>query len=370
MRLKHIEEWSKGRFKPVAMLAHIAAIAPNSCVELLSTSREKWFNGTKDAAIEKTAWLACYRSCQRISEVLMAFALKPGSTANPFEVRVEKSSRSPRRIDQVIESVRAGKPREEDIEYACAYSERVFDRYYKLHIKHLELSLFDEQEFPKNFGEWLSVPEFVFLFSVTLPCWLEHKVCPHVLMKNACDGNVESIRAVLKLDPSAQFDGELSERLFAISRSSPAQYRQFLADASDPPGINTDSQKMKYAISGMLLQTSRDIEWVRSGEMSVKILECLCPNLPKKHVAELRREFRKRGKKLNWGNSRLRPIDIRRLFDAVHRDRTNGKELIDPDFGCVQPASVTKRIDRAAELWPNIRERDIIAPNSCPGTNS
>ncbi|MCR9115745.1 MAG: hypothetical protein NXI22_02210 [bacterium] len=363
MRLKHIEEWSKGRFKPVAMLAHVAAIAPSSCVELLSSSREKWFNGTKGATIGKAAWLACYRSCQRISEVMMAFALKPGRPANPFEFRNEKTIRSPRRIDQVIEAIRSGKPRGEDIEYASAYSERVFDRYYKLHMKRLEISLFDEQEFPNNFVEWLSVPEFVFLFSVTLPCWLEHKVCPSVLMNAACGGDVDSIAAILKLDPSAQFDGELSDRLFAISRSNPARYRQLLADASESPGINTDSEKMKYAISGMLLQTSKDIEWVRRGEMSVKILEYLCPDLSKKLVAEIKREFRNRGKKLDWGKSRLRPIDIRRLFDAIHRDKTNGKELIDPDFGCVQPASVTKRIDRAAELWPKMRERDIIAPN-------
>lgn len=60
---------------------------------------------------------------------------------------------------------------------------------------------------------------------------------------------------------------------------------------------------------------------------------------------------------------------ILKLYDAVERDRSNGKSLFDPDFADVSPEAFQKAIQRHKKFWPMVPRRpkgDRNSPKSCP----
>ena len=351
-----LEEWAEGRFKPMAMLAQVVALGTEACHGTIHESRGQWLLGTEEAdGIRVEKWLGLYRQPLQVEEVALQFLQKAegldGAEDAIGEWPVVRQALLAAFRDLVRKQIAEGVSLK-----GVERAKRWLDLYYRrVHIPWLERQLRDEGEVPVDFREWLRVPAFVFFLSVAMPCWLEYRETPWTLLLRARRGDFDSLDKLLRLDPMVEHDRGIRGRLFGMMKRSPDQHNELMKAKHAGRTKEISLGQVKFALGGLLMKWSLDLEKVLKGEILFDAMERHARPENRDSVRRWIKAQRKRMERVRL-KCRLNAEDIKRLFDAVAKDR--GQGLVDPDFD-QQPNSVYKRLDRNARLWPGLRDMDI-----------
>jgi len=131
-------------------------------------------------------------------------------------------------------------------------------------------------------------PEFYFFFRVYLPCWLTHYTTPAQLLRKARLRDFDSLKQLIKLDPSTIFDKKIARFIHSLRSKNRPKYEQILATLQNKSKSQITKQKFKVFYAAIITSLS-----------------------------------------IGFGE-RLTEPDVRGLFDAVARDKGIGE--IDTDL--------------------------------------
>lgn len=353
-----IEAWGEGRFLPLVMMAqNIASAAPliYQLMELVQRAECPWLLASSYAdEITLTSWRRMYRDRTRCEGIILHFLASP-STPNFADATAEswsqlRGSFEAELVAELTSGILQGYTSEQK-----QWAERVLRVYYKrTHLPSISQQ-FKAVDPPDNFELWLRRPEFVFFFSVVMPCLLLHQEWPWDVFERARHGDIDAIERLLRIDPDVDSDDEIEELCFRCRRSQPEKCH-LLSKAGQRPKMALDLKEIKFILGGWILQQSREMQTAVNLEPVLEALECKSPvdksASMKKWVKVLRKRIDRHGVRC-----RLKAPEIKSLFDAFARD--SGLGLVDPDFSG-QPNSIYKRLDRKAELWNKLAKTDKI----------
>ncbi|MCG8584441.1 MAG: hypothetical protein MI757_07000, partial [Pirellulales bacterium] len=207
MKLKYLDQWARGRFKPMAMLAQTVATSAADCHEVILRSREPWLLTTDEAqSITPANWSTYHRRPLQLEGEMAHFL---GAPDDPMGARLAGEiwpELRYRLFDAVREDVKKvlleGVTREEFDD-----GNHWWDLYYRwVHMPTLEALVAEEVELEPHYRQWFAEPGLVFFLSVATPCWLEYHRSPWQLLLEARHGSFDSLEKLLRLDPEVAHD--------------------------------------------------------------------------------------------------------------------------------------------------------------------
>jgi hypothetical protein len=351
-----IEEWGRGKFKPIVALAQVVAASAQECHELILKAREPGLLATVEAGgIRANAWLDLYRQPLNLEAVGLQFLCAPEQPREAVGVIVEwplLRGKLNRVFEKGIrEALTKGVSRE-----LIDRGQRNLDRLYKwVHLPMMRRMLQGNDAPPAEFREWLDRPEFVFLMSVAMPCWLEYQQTPWELFQQARQGDFLALEKLIRLDSEVDKDNRLKAVIFRLRQQNRPQYELLQQARCEGRKKPITLAEVKYSLGGLLMKWSTEMQDMLQGEIFFRVLVERCPTQHhdklRKWIKAQRKQAERKGIKC-----RLKAPDIVWLFNAVALDL--GESLIDGDFKG-QPNSIYKRLDRNAKRWPTLQETDI-----------
>jgi dGTP triphosphohydrolase len=150
-------------------------------------------------------------------------------------------------------------------------------------------------------------PELIFFFRVQAPCFMLYGTYPHMLLKKAQADDDEALEKLIRLDKSIIFDPKISEIIHQ------AQVLKAQAKMTMIKKAFISNPKSKF---------------------SMKKVKCLMGGLISYFSIKM--------------NQKLSAAEIRKLFDAIARDKTDD---IDHDLGDLVGAVFEKPIQRSRSFW-------------------
>lgn len=351
-----IEEWGRGRFKPMAMLAHVVAASAKECHQLILESRGPWLLSREEASgIRPKAWLDLYRQPFRVEAAITQFMDAPSVQQRMAEL-VDRWPLFRRQLDGILAAVIRDAATKGVSQKLIERSKRYIDRVYNwVHLPSMRRMLQSDESPPAEFRQWLGKPEIVFFMSVVMPCWLEYQQTPWVLFQQARRGEFHALEKLIRLDSEGDKDDRLESVVFRLRVRNPAQHQLLQEARSEGRKTPISLTDVKYSLGGLLMKWSTELQAMLQGELFFKILEA---RTSPQHHGTLRKWIKMKRKQAerNGMKCRLKAPDINWLFNAIAKD--SGPCLNDPDF-CGQPNSIYKRLERNAKPWPSLWETDI-----------
>src|SRR5262249_11397642 len=146
----------------------------------------------------------------------------------------------------------------------------------------------------------------------------------------------------------------LQRHVFRLRNQKPQQYQLLREAAAEGQTARISQRQVKFQLGGLLMKWSSEMDELLKG---VLLVDALNRGLPAVRPTALRQQFkawRKRCERLRTG-CRLTAPDIRKLFDAIAKDRGRGQ--VDLDFQG-QPNSIYARLKRNAIGWHSLLQTD------------
>lgn len=352
-----LEEWAIGRWKPVAMLAQVVASSAEDCYELLQQAHSGRLRSPDAAAsITPKAWARQYRQPYRLAGELLGVLFVPEQMPTSSDDRRQLRGLRRHMLQEFKTGMRNG------FTHGCdtktqKRAKRWLDLVYsRVHVPHLRRSFADGENVPSNANRLLGHPELVFFLTVAVPCWLETRKTPWELRHQAIKGDPIALETLLRIDPDAQCERGIAQRLFQMRSENPAQ-REALEQAARKRPRPLSLLQVKYLLGGLLMNWSEELERIVRGEWYFELVK-KCSTRErwhslKKEVKAARREIARKAPKC-----RLYPGEIKALFNAVATD--SGQGLADPDF-CQQPRAYQKRLKANMNSWPELRRTNHLS---------
>lgn len=311
MALPNIEKWMDGKKLLTAIFALEFASSPKYLFEYAASLRNGTINKHIPITIPIRQWLSFYRSHKQIQAVIAdrlverqfgeftnseLFQLLQWYSQTVPQLNEDKKAQLSRIITKQIK-----RQNSEDINRILSESQNrakamLDDTLNDISGKQEETLKIDK----KSFG----LPEFAFFLRVLMPCWIYYRKLPTVLYRNARQGDYYSIKDLLVFDKTILQD----PKIFSHIHGQWDKGRKSLMKAipSEPKKLSKKTLKIRAA-GFIQLFTS--------------------------------------------GFDRLNAPDMQSLFDAIEKDRSNGKSLIDKDLPG-NPESLAKDLQRERTRWP------------------
>ncbi|MFA7242970.1 MAG: hypothetical protein WC091_22925 [Sulfuricellaceae bacterium] len=175
----------------------------------------------------------------------------------------------------------------------------------------------EEREIP--IGKLMHLPEMQFFALVVLPCLIEYGEMPNRLYANARRGDRQALQDLLRVDKSIIGDRDLGPMIQQAGMESEEFFADGLADAfRGRPKTKQEAGIIKARIAAYLVKFSEG------------------------------------------SGCKLDPKDIRHLFDAVEKDRTDDPNAIDTDLP-EYDENWRQAVYRAKPFWANRLKRDFFS---------
>jgi hypothetical protein len=348
-------KWADKRFKPMAMLAQVAAVCAYQYQEILERTRTV---GSLEIPIPNLDdWLKLYSRPFQLWEVL-AHLLEKDSCEGLKET-IEQSSSTYFEYKQLAYTLVPHLLSKEVGVWNRKFREWVIDPYYHLqHVPLLERMVRQEDLSPPNVAEWFTRPEPSFLLRVVVPCWLEYGTTPWHLFLQARRNDAPAFEAfdkLLRLDPMVDQEKRLRKTLNRWQQTRPNQFKELQKARGQGRAKHFDLSNVKDRIAGLLIKWSREWEEQLKGGW---LFGTLAPQVPKdrqKAFQHAWNQYRERCSRIPI-RCRLGPADVKQLFDAAAHDMH--ALPYDSHFNEAKE-SWERRIRHKTKLWPSLRETDI-----------
>lgn len=350
-----IDNWSAGKFKPIAMLAQTTAASAVYCHELILATRKKQFLAVSESQdFEADDWSRMYHQPRAVQGAMLHFLDSPDDARGVETAQTGMKQARQAFLTGIRQAIHDAFNSVAD-DYKIRRGKRWLDLYYRLvHVPMLGAMIRDDDVATSGFRSWSAQPEFIFSLAVALPCWLEYQENIWTVYGRAADGHFPSLEKILRLDPSALNDERLGRVLFRMARKSPEGHAELLQAASEGLKGQIKLVDVKFLLGGFLMQLSAEVEQLLNGVRLIQELDYRVPPHKRAEFGKWVRQVEAHAARYPI-HCRLNATDIRTLFDAVAQDQ--GISRIDVDFQGY-PNSIYKKLDRKAKLWPSLWKAD------------
>lgn len=352
-----IEKWGEGRALPLVMLSQMVALNARTTLELIEKSRRKVLLSHKCAAgLEPAVWYACYRKPFGVEAVVLSAVQYPDASINEQEISEDwhevRHFGTPLFLQELTRLLVFGGVTQREYRLFSRLAKRYYQR---SHLPLMQKMLRDECPPLLDSERVMAKPEILFTFSVAFPCWIHFRKTPWELYLAARCGDFEAFESLARLDSSILQEPRLASQAARLALHHPDQSRLLLRAAERGIADTLTLAKVKFFLGGFLYSLAEQMErFAKREPIYEAVLQSAQPGYEREVRGWVSNERRKM-ERVKTG-CRLTSMDIRKLFDAVARDKGTG--LVDPDFN-QQPNTIHQRLTR--NCWPmsDLRQSDI-----------
>lgn len=268
--IANFEKWAHGKHPFLAITAHGLVLQSKMAYGFIKAIHDNDLFLDEIPAPDLDTWLKLFRTHPSLMNYI---AQSMGDPTGYFHS-----------VDTFIDSLTDDQINSSDL--SSSESQELFEQYLNS-ARDIEAEL-DNHQPPENLEKFFSSPDFYFLFRVCLPCWVIHFTTPAQLLRKARVRDFDSLKKLIKLDPSTIFDKKISRHIHDLRSKNRSRYEQILNLLQNKSKSQISKQKFKVLYAAII--TNFSIEF---GE-------------------------------------RLTEPEVRGLFDAVARDEERGE--IDTDL--------------------------------------
>ncbi len=300
MKIDNFKKWAADKSKFVAVSCHSFAMMPDFAHKALLLARDDQKLNKRLPQPPIDIWLKFYKAHKEITSTFLTFLSDPTGFNDSLSIVFDNPESLLGDDDNCsLEVFEANL----DDHFIKKHESNFYDAYISFYEAPQEL--FDEHNPEERMVEKLADPIVYFIFKTYIPCWLYYGKFPIQFLREARQGNLDSLEKILRIDSSVAMDLRISKIIHNLRTTNPLKYEAII------------SAQLKHPQKPLLplLKTS---------------LAAM--------IAVISEAF---GKRLN-------EPEIRELFDAVSRDY--GIDDIDTDLP-ESPEAFKKAIQRKMPVW-------------------
>jgi hypothetical protein len=308
IKMKHFRKWAEHKNPFLAGVALLIVVFSKPYFELIESTRKgKRIEGDIPIPSVKT-WLKLYNNPKRIGKALLNALgeINDGSAEivdifknllaganylqneNPEKIKAELGKISPDEWQEIIKKSHRG-------------NEKILEFF--INDVAGETNPKENVDFKKN----ITTPEFIFFIRVLVPCFSLYGTSPLNLLRQAQNGDDESLEKLIRLDKSIIFEPKISEIIHQAQAMKKQERMSIIKKAFiSKPKAKMNMKTIKFHLGGLVSYYS----------IAMK--------------------------------QKITAADINNLFDAISLDM-NGD--FDQDIGEMTPEAFAKNIQNAREVW-------------------
>ncbi|ADB14990.1 hypothetical protein Psta_0299 [Pirellula staleyi DSM 6068] len=343
-----IEQWAEGRSLLLAMVSHMMAVNASAAFDIIQLVRSEAFLAHRRASgLQTAAWHACYRKPFSVEAAALSAVQCLDAGMNEQEISEDWHEvchfGTPLFLQELTRLLVFGGVTQREYRLFSRLAKRYYQR---SHLPLMQKMLRDECPPLLDSERVMAKPEILFTFSVAFPCWIHFRKTPWELYLAARCGDFEAFESLARLDSSILQEPRLASQAARLALHHPDQSRLLLRAAERGISDTLTLAKVKFFLGGFLYSMAEQMERFAKRE---PIYEAVLQSAQPGYEREVRGWVSKERRKMERVKTgcRLTSMDIRKLFDAVARDKGTG--LVDPDFD-QQPNTIHQRLAR--NCWP------------------
>lgn len=340
-----LEKWGMNRDPLLTMFAHRVALGAQATYELCSEGRDPKFREWLSRIEDKRGWLSNYKNAlllfpppELAREFLKATSRKKSihQIADSLEFfaalrsmgDVEKE-RVRKRLKKTLKKSKLTWP---ELLEGMEDARKALKHLYRDHIAEVTNELRGpETTMTSRQRLLMEGHQMRFFLFVSVPCWIEYGVSPSALFEGARNGDFDSMRKLLSLDPICLQDEKIrTQYIHLLSKSNPVR-RAMLSSAQLQPLKNLSCEQVKVLLAALVYKVWNEMDMQR---------------------LTLQQWLWKR--EINWIKINRCPLSysgVHTLFDAAYQDTHKGA-LADPDLE-IDSEAFRKRLARLSDFWPD-----------------
>jgi hypothetical protein len=289
VNMKHVRKWTEGKDSLIVCTALMITAFANEYHELSESVHEgKRLEGDIPIPSLET-WFKLYRNPKRIWKGLSnAFGIHNSDTREGEIIR-----------NEIVRMISGNK--EKRSEESTAVIEELKEE--AINDFTGEVKEEERKEFLKN----LTKPEIIFFLRVFAPCFTLYKIYPIELLNRAISGDDKSLDQLIRLDKSAIFEPKISKIIHEAQVLKAQARMSMIKTAFTSPPNAVKKETIKCQLGGLIV-----------------------------FITDLMRH-------------KLKPSDIRKLYDAIARDLR--ADMYDQDLYEMLVPAFAKRINRTSLMW-------------------
>lgn len=314
--IPHIERWLEGRSFLIALLAPLATASLNDFSHAFSQLKARRLGDHQYPLPHLPAWFRLYRSHRKTETFIKGMFSEFLASGSEYvelaeNIMVDLRHRKRGKVDP-----RQPLPSSEEISAANEYIQKILADFSQDLDRDFSAETLDpaEREAFKRFNKGKELVASFFML-VQVPCWLLFQTSPTELYRQARLGNLDALDKLLRLDPLMLHDPMIGKQLLKVRyEGKSSTYRSLLESPLKSPG-KFSQKSLKAGMAGFLSALAAAL-----------------------------------------GQPLTEP-EIKRLFDAVAKDRTKDPHAIDESIPDT-PESFAKAIRRKRQPWVNAMNPD------------
>jgi hypothetical protein len=311
--MNEIEKWCTNKNYIIAIAASQIVACAEPCYEFLTELKAGKKIHKNEITTDLKEWILLYRNHKKVSKYLRSFC----ASISPFADKVISFLQM---FEQLLKEIRCkgekqfnDEIKEEVAKLNEEEKNEIIDSvidFYQMNMDDINSDITNNfsVENKKKIEAELNRPELIFYIRVEVPCQLLYGSHPVILLRKARLGDIDSLKKLLRLDPSIIQDKKIA-KIFHQSRLNKKSKFDSMVSAMDQPPIKSLTAKsIKYSFAGLISAISEIV------------------------------------------GSKLTEPEIRELFNAYQVDA--GKDDIDCDLPD-SPEAFSKAIQRGKKFWLN-----------------
>ncbi|HUN55785.1 MAG TPA: hypothetical protein VMU29_11575 [Smithella sp.] len=307
-KMKHFRKWAEGKNPFLTAMSLIIAGFSKECFELFNSVRKgKRIEGDIPLPSVKT-WIKLYNNPKRIGKALF-------SSMNEYNQDSAKEFKILQLINKDAKQMKNNgeKYKAEFEKIPLDERKKRFEESVKLLEELKELNINDHiskvnEAERKKFRENFRKPEFIFFIRVQAPCFSLYGTYPHILLKQAQNGDDEALEKLIRLDKSIIFEPKISEIIHQAQALKVQERMSMIKKAFiSKPKVKMNMKTIKCHLGGLI------------SYLSIAL------------------------------NQKITASEIKDLFDAIAIDMNEGE--IDKDIGKMESYPFEKAIQRSRNFW-------------------
>lgn len=307
VKMKHFRKWTEDKNPFLATMSLMIAGFSNECFELFNSVRKgKRIEDDIPLPLIKT-WIKLYNNPKRIGKALFSSMAEYNQDSEKQTKIFQLINEDARKMQKNGEKYKAELEKiplderkimfENSIKMLEELKELVINDYVG------EINEKERQIFINNIRK----PELIFFIRVQVPCFSLYGTYPHILLKQAQNGDDEALGKLIRLDKSIIFEPKISEIIHqAQAIKKQARMTMIKKAFISKPKVKMNMKTIKCHLGGLISYSSIAL------------------------------------------NQKITAAEIRNLFDAISLDMNDD---IDNDLGDMVGEPFEKAIQRSRNFW-------------------